>query len=233
LPIVNLAPAHQLLLVDDHAVIREGIKHILAPMAHELHITEACDGPQALAWLQQQAFSLVIVDLSMPGMSGLELIEHIKAQFPHMPVLVLSMQAEQQYAMRALSAGAKGYLTKDAAADQLVVALRKLLDGGTYMAPHLAEQLVHRLKRPTQQQGLTILTAREREVLRRFVAGESPTDIALALKLSVKTVSSHKTHIQDKLQLSSMAAMIRYGIEYDVTPGLDAAPDTPVCETAR
>lgn len=202
-----------LLLVDDHAVVRDGLKHLLAPMDSELLITEAATGFEALDCMRRQPFDMAIVDLSMPGMSGLELIRRIKLEFPLVAILVLSMQAESQYAVRAFKTGAAGYVTKDSASAELVAAVRRLMSGGTYMAPHMAEQMVRQLNDARNLPGHALLTDRELEVLRRFVAGERPTEIAHALHVSIKTVSSHKTRIQEKLQLTSMAAMIRYGLE--------------------
>lgn len=202
-----------LLMVDDHTIVREGLKRVLNPIAHEWAITEASTGFQALECLRRQPFNLAIVDLSMPGMSGLDLIRRIKSEFPDVAVLVLSMHGEEQYAMRSFKAGANGYVTKDSAATELVTAVRKVASGGSYVTASLAERVVQQLSGAQPEPQLADLTDRELEVLRRIVAGQRLTDIADALHLSVKTVSTHKTRIQDKLQLSSMAALIRFGLE--------------------
>jgi DNA-binding NarL/FixJ family response regulator len=203
-----------LLLVDDHTIVREGLKRILEPVTDEWDITEAGTGFQALECLRQKRFGMAVVDLSMPGMNGLDLIRRIKAEHPQVAVLVLSMHAEEQYALRAFRAGANGYVTKDSAANELVAALRKVAAGGAYVTESLAERVVQQLNGLAQAPRHTELSDRELEVLQRIVAGERLTDIAEALHLSVKTVSTHKTRIQDKLQLPSTAALIRYGFEH-------------------
>ena len=206
----------QLLLVDDHSIVREGLKRVLALSANPWAIAEAGTGFQALEVLRQQPIDLVIADLSMPGMNGLELIRRIRALHPTVSVLVLSMHAEEQYAMRAFKAGAKGYVTKDCAAEELVAAVRKVASGGIYVSTGLAERVVQQLSGETQAPGHAALSNRELEVMQRIVAGQRLTDIALALHLSIKTVSTHKSHIQDKLKLPNMAALIRYGLENDL-----------------
>ena len=147
-------------------------------------------------------------------MTGLELIQRIKAGHAQVAVLVLSMHAEEQYALRAFKAGANGYLTKDGAADELLRAVRKVLGGGAYVTTSLAERVVQQLSGAVGVPRHAQLSDRELEVLRRLVAGQRPTDIAEALHLSVKTISTHKRRIQDKLQLSTTAALIRYGLEH-------------------
>ena len=206
----------QLLLVDDHSIVREGLKRVLALSTSPWAIAEAGTGFQALEVLRLQPIDLVIADLSMPGMNGLELIRRIRVLHPTVSVLVLSMHAEEQYAMRAFKAGAKGYVTKDCAAEELVAAVRKVASGGIYVSTGLAERVVQQLSGETQALGHAALSNRELEVMQRIVAGQRLTDIALALHLSIKTVSTHKSHIQDKLKLPNMAAMIRYGLENDL-----------------
>lgn len=219
--------ARGLLLVDDHTIVREGIKRILESLEGDWAITEAGTGFQALEQLRRQPFELAIVDLSMPGMSGLELIRRIKAEKPSMAVMVLSMHAEEQYALRAFKAGANGYLTKDSAAAELIVAVKKILSGGAYVSASLAERVVLQLNGIAPAAKHAQLTDRELDVLRRIVAGERLTDIAQALHLSVKTVSTHKTRIQDKLDLPNMAALIRYGLEHGLGKD-DLGPDSDI-----
>jgi DNA-binding NarL/FixJ family response regulator len=202
-----------LLLVDDHQIVREGLKRLLAPDDNEWTITDVANGHQALDCLRQRQIHLAIIDLSMPGMSGLDLIRRIKSDHPRTAVLVLSMHAEEQYAMRAFKLGANGYVTKDSAATELVTAVRKVAAGGNYVSASLAERVVQQLNGATQTTRHHDLSNREIEVLQRIVGGQRLTDIAEALNLSVKTVSTHKARIQDKLDLPSMAAIIRYGIE--------------------
>ena len=205
-----------LLLVDDHTMVREGLARVLDPKAHGWSITEAASGYQALECLRSQAFDLAIVDLSMPGMSGLDLIARIRSEFPAVVVLVLSMHAEEQYALRAFQAGARGYLTKDSASGELVKAVRKVAAGGMFVTPNVAERMVQQLHGQQPAPGIDALTNRELEILRRLVAGQRPVDIACDLHLSIKTVSTHKRNVLQKLQLDSTAALIRFGLEHQL-----------------
>jgi DNA-binding NarL/FixJ family response regulator len=208
-----------LLLVDDHAVVREGLKRILTASGGQWHITEASSGFEALEILRQMPLDLAIVDLSMPGMSGLELIQRVRASFPSVMVLVLSMHAEEQYAVRAFKSGAKGYVTKCTAAEELVAAVVKVAAGGAYVTTRLAERMVQQFNGTLLDPNHAQLSNRELDVLQRIVAGQRLTDIATALHLSIKTVSTHKSHIQEKLQLPSTAALIRYGLEHQIDNG--------------
>jgi DNA-binding NarL/FixJ family response regulator len=215
-----------ILIVDDHAIVREGLKRIIEGTGDGWTVAEASGGFQALELLRRQPIDLAIVDLSMPGMSGLDLIKRIRSEFPATGVLVLSMHAEEQYALRAFKAGANGYVTKDGAATELVTAVRKVAGGGAYVTASLAERVVLQLNGVVAAPRHSQLSDRELEVLRRILAGERLTDIAEALHLSVKTVSTHKSRIQDKLQLPTMAALIRYGIEHGLAPeGADSTGD--------
>ncbi len=213
----------RLLITDDHAIVREGVKRMLEAVGEDWTVAEASSGFQALELARRQPIDLAIVDLSMPGMSGLDLIKRLKAEFATIAVLAFSMHAEEQYALRAFKAGASGYLTKDGAATELVNAVRKLAAGSAYVPADLAESVVLHLNGSAAAPAHAQLTDRELEVLRRIVAGQRPAEIAEALHLSVKTVSTHKSRIQEKLQLPTMAALIRYGME----SGLDAEDTVP------
>jgi DNA-binding NarL/FixJ family response regulator len=208
------APSLSILIVDDHAIVREGLVRILEGTGRGWQVAEAASGFQALEWLRRHPATLAIVDLSMPGMSGLDLIARLRKEFPALRVLVLSMHAEEQYALRAFQSGAHGYVTKDRAPAELVDAVAKVAGGGAYVTASLAERVVQQLNGATDAPRHALLTDRELEVLRRLVAGQRLTDIAEALHLSVKTISTHKTRIQDKLELPSTAALIRYGLEH-------------------
>ena len=200
------------LLVDEHTVVREGLRRVLEGCGEGWTVVEAASGFQALERLREQPIAVVITDLSMPGMNGLELIRRVRSEYADTAILVLSMHAEDQYALRAFKSGANGYVTKDSAAAELVSAVRKVAEGGVYVTGSLAERVVKQLSgkgRPGHAQ----LSDRELDVLRRLVAGQRLTDIAQELHLSVKTVSTHKTHIQEKLQLPNLAALVRYGLE--------------------
>lgn len=212
-PPIPSAPGLRIIVVDDHAVVREGLVRILEGTGRGFSVAEASGGFQALEWLRRHAADLAIVDLSMPGMSGIDLIRRIRSEFPATAVLVLSMHAEEQYAMRAFKAGASGYVTKDRAGTELVDAVTKVARGGAYVTESLAERVVQQLNGSAEVPRHERLSDRELEVLRRIVAGERLADIANTLHLSIKTVSTHKRRIQDKLGLPSTAALVRYGME--------------------
>lgn len=229
-----------LMIVDDHAILRDGLRRILEASGDAMRIEEASSGFQALELLRRAAFDLVIVDLSMPGMSGLDLIRRIRSEYPRTAVLVLSMHAEEEYAMRSFKAGANGYITKDSPAETLVAAVRKVVAGGMFMTPGMAERLVQNLSGMAELPRHVHLSNRELEVLKAIVAGQRVTEIADRLHLSVKTISTHKSHIQEKLQLSNTAALVRYGMEHglqlddsdsalmhDCAPEIDTAPGSP------
>lgn len=209
----------RVLVVDDHAVVREGLARILTGTGEGWTVGEASSGFQALDWLRRERADVVVVDLSMPGMSGLELVKRIRAEFGRLPVLVLSMHAEEQYAMRAFKAGANGYMTKDGASGELIKALRKIAGGGAYVSGDLAERVVLQLNGSVDVARHAQLSDRELDVLRRLVAGQRPTEIAQALHLSVKTISTHKSRIQEKLNLPTLADLVRYGLEHDLDAG--------------
>ena len=208
----------RVLLVDDHTIVREGLKRILGATQDGWIVAEQGSGFRALDHLRHHACDLAIVDLSMPGMSGFELIRRIRAEFARLPVLVLSMHAEEEYALRAFKAGANGYITKDSASDELAVAARKVARGGTYVSTSLAERVVQQLNGSVDMPRHARLSERELEVLRRIVAGQRVSEIAEALHLSVKTISTHKTRIMDKLQAPGTAALVRYGLQHGLLP---------------
>lgn len=215
-------PLLRILVVDDHAIVREGLARVLAAAGERWSIAQASSGHEALEMLRAEPFGMVIADISMPGMSGLDLVRRVKDEFPHVGVLVLSMHTEEQYAMRAFKAGANGYVTKDGQVSDTIAAVRKVAAGGAHVAPSLAERLVLQINQSMRVSAHSRLTDRELEVLRRIVAGHSPARISEDLHLSVKTISTHKRRIQDKLQLPNTAALVRYGMEHgmaDDAPG--------------
>jgi DNA-binding NarL/FixJ family response regulator len=214
----------RVLIADDHAIVREGLKRILAADPAFAVAGEAKDGHEVLAAVRAGGFEVLLLDLSMPGRSGIELIQQVKAERPALRVLVLSMHAEQQYAVRAIRAGASGYLTKDAAPTQLAAALGKVAAGGLFITPAVAEALALGLQAPgAADLPHRRLTDREFEVFLLLAGGRSVTAIAEQLHLSVKTVSTHKTHIHEKLGLGSLAELVRYAVAHRL---LDS-PDLP------
>jgi len=198
----------RVLIADDHKIVRDGLKRILAGTTDIQTTTEAASGEEALAAVKAQDFDLVMLDMSMPGLSGLDLIRRLRIETPKLRILVLSMHGEQQYAARVLKAGAAGYLNKDSAAEVLVSAIRKIAAGGMHIPEAAAAGLISGDK-PAHD----TLSDREFEVLRLLVGGLGPTDIAARLHLSVKTVSTHKTRILEKLNLGSTAELVRYALE--------------------
>lgn len=213
----------RILVADDHAIVREGLKRILAADPAFVIAGEAKDGNEALAAVRTGGFEVLLLDLSMPGRSGIDLVRQVKAERPDLRVLVLSMHDEQQYAVRAIRAGASGYLTKDAAPTQLLAALRKIAAGGLFITPAVAEALALDLQASGDGPPHKRLSDREHEVFLLLAAGQSVTAIAERLHLSVKTVSTHKTHIHEKLGLGSLAELVRYA----VTHRLLDSPDLP------
>jgi DNA-binding NarL/FixJ family response regulator len=204
----------RILIADDHAIVREGLRRILAADPGLEIAGEAKDGHEVLGAARAGGFDVLLLDLSMPGRSGIELVKQVKLERPALKVLVLSMHDEDQYAVRAIRAGASGYLTKDSATTQLVAAIRKAAAGGLYITPSVAEQLALRLQEPDAELPHRRLSDREHEVFRRLVAGDSVTAIAERLHLSVKTVSTHKTHVLEKLGMSSVAELVRYAVAH-------------------
>jgi DNA-binding NarL/FixJ family response regulator len=198
----------RILIADDHEIVRDGLKRILAGTADMEVAAEAAGGDEALALVKANDYDVVMVDMSMPGLSGMDLIKRLRIEKPKLRILVLSMHGEQQYAARALKAGASGYLNKDSAAEILVGAIRKIAAGGVHITEAAAASLVSAEKAPHEA-----LSDREFEVLRLLVEGLGPTDIGEKLHLSVKTVSTHKTRILEKLRVNSTAELVRYALD--------------------
>jgi DNA-binding NarL/FixJ family response regulator len=204
----------RVLLADDHEIVRDGLKRILGACSDVQVTGEAANGDEALALVRANDYDLALLDMSMPGLSGIDLIKRLKAEKPKMKLLVLSMHGEPQYAARALKAGAVGYLNKDSAAEKLVGAIRKVAAGGLLVSEAAAAGL---LAASTGEGPLhNRLSDREFEVFKQLAGGVSPTEIARRLNLSVKTVSTHKTRIQDKLGLASTAELVRYALEHQL-----------------
>ena len=200
-------------------MVREGLLRILERAGASWEVRGVGSGHEALAAVREDGYDMAIVDLSMPGMSGLELIRRLHGEHPGLRILVLSMHAEEQYALRAFKAGAAGYVTKNRAPAELVDAVRKITAGGAYISQHMAELALHRLQQGELSAPHTRLSNRELDIFRRISSGERLSEIAKALNLSIKTVSTHKSRIQDKLGVTGTAALVRYGIEQGLVPG--------------
>lgn len=204
----------KVLIVDDHAIVREGLKQVLAD-APDLEVTgEASSGEEALEKVRAGHWDVVVLDISLPGINGLVVLQQIKRQYPDLPVLVLSMYGEEQYAVRTLKAGAAGYLTKETAPQELVTAIRKVGNGGKYMSPSLMEKMVSDLATDLKKPKHETLSDREFQILCMIAAGKTLTGIGEDLGLSVKTVSTHRARMLKKMRLKSNAELIHYAIRY-------------------
>jgi two-component system invasion response regulator UvrY len=216
----------RVLVVDDHAIVREGLRRVLENAGTHWIVSQAGGGHEAFELMRHQAFDLAVVDISMPRMTGLEFLRRARVEFPAMRVLMISMHSDDQYAFRAFRMGAHGYVTKDSAAQELAEAVSRIQAGGTYVSPELAERMVFNLSGVQERALHTQLSDREFDVMRRLVAGRRPTEIAQALQISVKTVSTYKSRILDRLQVPNAAALVRYAIEHDLVAD-DMAPGPP------
>lgn len=212
----------QVLVADDHGVIRNGLKKILDDTPDLEFAGEACDGRSLLEKLRERDWGLLVLDLSMPGRNGLELIKLVKELRPQLPVLIFTMHQEEQYAVRALRAGAAGYLTKEYDGDPLLSAMRKVAAGGIYVSAKVAELLATDASKPHFGPPHTLLSNREYEVFSRLVRGVSLTGIAREFSLSIKTVSTHKSHLLEKMGMANQSDLVRYAIHHGL---LDTAPD--------
>ena len=210
----------QVLVADDHAIIRDGLRKILADTDDFVVAGEAANGNAALQAVRERDWALVILDISMPGRNGLELIKLIRQERSRLPVLIFSMHHEEQYAVRAIRAGASGYLSKDSDMDLLLPALRKLVAGGRYISPKVAELLAMDMAPQSEDLPHTSLSDREFEVFSRIVRGTSLTAIAQELSLSIKTVSTHKSNLLHKMQMAGQVDLVRYAMEHQLLDDL-------------
>lgn len=204
----------KIVIAGDHAIVREGLKRIVSSAEGLELVAEAKDGNEVMQQVRAQAFDVLVLDLSMPGRNGMETIKLVRAERPGVRILVLSMHQELQYAVRAIKCGASGYLTKESAPEQLVLAIRKIAAGGAYVSAEVAEQLALHAMPGSSALPHESLSPREFEVLRLLVNGASVTSIAGQINLSVKTVSSHKTNLLQKMGLQSQSDLIHYAIKH-------------------
>ncbi len=204
----------RIVLADDHAIVREGLKRIVQSVPDFEVVGEAGDGSEVLRLVREAEFDLLVLDLSMPGRSGMELIKQVKSLKPRLRVLVLSMHQESQYAVRAIKVGASGYLTKESAPAQLEQALRKIAAGGAWVSADVAQQLALGAMPGSQAAPHEALSSREFEVFQMLAAGQSVTGIGARLSLSVKTVSTHKANLMHKLGLNNSSELVRYAIKH-------------------
>lgn len=206
----------RLVVADDHAIVRGGLKQIFTLVPDFEVVAEATNGAEVLDCVRRHSFDLLLLDLNMPGVSGPDLIVRVRAQKAELPILVLSMHNETHVAVRVLKAGANGYITKDSEPELLVAAIRKVASGGKFISPELAEKMVFDVTSPGERAPHMLLSDRELEVFRLLIIGKSVNDIAAQLRISNKTVSTHKVHLMEKLALHSMADLMRYAMEHQL-----------------
>jgi len=203
-----------ILLADDHVVVRRGLRDMLASAFPGAQFMEAGTGDEVLGHIRRQVCNLLILDINMPGRSGVDVLKEVRKLCPAMPVLMLSVQPEDQYAVRCLKAGAAGYLCKDSAEEELVKATRKVMEGGRYVSTQLSEKLAREIQRPSNKEPHQLLSDRELEVMRMIASGKSLTDIAETLHVSVKTVGTYRSRCLLKMQMQSNADLVRYVLEH-------------------
>ncbi|MGL4576855.1 MAG: response regulator [Burkholderiaceae bacterium] len=202
----------KIVIADDHTLVREGLRRVVSEVDDVEVIGEAVNGREVLEWVRKGGMDMLLLDLSMPEHSGVDFIRRLKDEAPKLPILVLTMHEEEQYAVRSIRAGASGYLTKESASKELINAIRRVATGRLYISPSVAEQLA--LDAMSTQDGPRhkTLSDREFEVFQMMVHGRSVTDIAQQLHLSVKTVSTHKARILEKMNMQSLAELVRYAV---------------------
>ena len=203
----------KILLTDDHAVVRQGLKQILASEFKKAVFGEAGNAQEAIEKVWKENWDVVVLDITMPGRSGLEVLKEIKKTRPKLPVLMLSMHPEDQFAVRMMKIGASGYMTKESAPAELVGAVRKVISGGRYVSPTLAEKMISYLDMDAQRPPHEILSDREFLVLRLIASGKAVGAIAKELSLSVKTISTYRARILEKMSMLNNAELTHYAIQ--------------------
>jgi len=203
-----------ILIADDHGVVRRGLKDILADAFPGTEFSEAANGDEVLSHLGKTKVALLLLDISMPGRSGMDVLRDVKHTYPRLPVIILSAHPEDQYAVRCLRAGAAAYINKESAPEELAIATKKILGGGRYITSGLAEQLLANLDEPNAKPLHETLSDREHEVMKMIAAGLPLTEIGDSLHVSVKTVSTYRTRIMDKMQMKSNADLTRYAVAH-------------------
>ncbi len=203
----------KILIADDHPIVREGYKKILSDTTDMVVADEAENGQEVMDCIRKKQYDLILLDISMPGRSGLETLKDLKGEKPKLPVLILSIYPEEQYAVRAFRAGASGYLTKASAPHELISAIRKISQGGRYISPSMAEKLTYYLDLDAAKPLHESLSDREYQVLLMIASGKTVGEIAEELCLSVKTISTYRTHIIEKMKLKNNAEMTLYAIQ--------------------
>jgi two-component system invasion response regulator UvrY len=205
-----------ILIADDHVLVREGLKKVIKSGPGLVIAGEASNASEALKFLDKQQVDVLVLDISMPGKTGLDLLKDVKILYPDLPVLILSMHSEERYAIRALKSGAAGYITKESAADELVKAILKVNNGGKYISASLAERLASELVAPQSKEPHELLSDREFQVMCEIASGKSSNEIADKLSLGLSTVNTYRSRILAKLNLKSTTELIRYAVKHSL-----------------
>lgn len=203
----------RIIIADDHPIVRAGMKQIISEAVDMSVADEAGDGRQLLNKIRAENFDVVILDITMPHIDGLDVLKQLKIEKPRLPVIILSIHPESQYALRVLKAGASGYVTKSSAPDELITAIRKVQRGGKYISPSVAEKLAFQLEADFEEMPHEVLSDREYQVLCMLASGKTVTEIAEALALSVKTVSTYRSRILEKMDMKNNAELIHYAVQ--------------------
>ncbi len=204
----------KVLVADDHTLVRKGLKQILLETKDIEVVDEASDGKETIKKVNKKDYDLVLLDISLPGRSGIDVLKQLKCSNPSLPVLILSMHPEEQYAVRSLRAGAAGYLTKESAPNELIAAIRKVAKGGKYITSSLAEKLAGEIGPDAEKLVHEILSDREYQVMCMIASGKTVKEIAEALNLSVKTISTHRARILKKMHMDNNAQLTYYAIKH-------------------
>jgi two-component system invasion response regulator UvrY len=203
-----------ILIADDHAVVRRGLREILADSLPDAGFSEAGNGDEVLGQLGKSTTALLVLDINMPGRSGMDVLRDVKHIYPRLPVIILSVHPEEQYAVRCLRAGAAAYINKESASEELATATKKILSGGRYISASLAEKLISTLDESGDKPPHDLLSDREHEVMKMIAAGVHLTEIGEKLHVSVKTISSYRARIMEKMQMTSNAELTRYAMTH-------------------
>ena len=204
----------RVLICDDHAIVRQGLCQVIAETTDIRAVAEASGYPEVMTPLRSMEIDMLLLDISMPGKNGIEILKIVKKEFPKLPVLILSMYPEDQYAVRAIRAGASGYMTKQSAADRLIKAVRQVVGGRKYITPELAVALANNLGRNTDVMPHEVLSDREYQTLCLIAAGRTLSEIAVELSLSAKTVSVYRARLLEKMALKNNAELTHYALKY-------------------
>jgi DNA-binding NarL/FixJ family response regulator len=207
----------KVLIADDHTIVREGLKQILAETDDIVAASEAGNGKEVLKKVSEDNFDVVLLDVTMPGMSGLDVLKQLKISEPDLNVLILSMHPEEQYAVRLLKAGASGYLTKDNAPDDLIAAIRKVSGGGKYISPTLAERLAKILETGLEKLPHEMLSDREYQVFIQIANGKTVKQVSEDLSLSIKTISTYRSRVLRKMNMQTSAEIMHYAMKNKLT----------------